>query len=425
MNTNANPHESAFAALIGLDWGDRQHAIALRDCASGKTELSLLDHTAESLRSWLEALAQRFGSRPVALALETSKGPLIHAFLGLNWLTVFPIHPATSTRMRKAFTPSGAKDDIPDAQVLLELLLFHREKLRPQAPEDGPTRHLAGLCELRRKTVNQRTLVSNQLTAALKGFFPQALELIGEKLCSPMALEFLRRWPDLLSLKTARPTTLKNFYYRHNVRQPAVVEKRLALVREAKALTTDEVVVALGRQQAQCLLDLLKTLGKHIAEHERQIQALFKEHPESPLFRELPGAGRNLAPRLLVAFGTDRTRYSCAADLQRYSGLAPVKEKSCGRIWVHWRWNAPCFLRQTFIEWAGETVVYSAWAKAYYEQQKKRGKRHWTILRSLAFTWVRIIWKCWQTKTPYDENRYLQNLRNRKSSLINTELQSA
>jgi len=425
MNLNANTSEIPFAALIGLDWGDREHALALYDCASGQTQTSTLEHSPETVQAWLQSLEKRFGSRPVALALETSKGPLIHMFLEVPWLTVFPVHPATSTRIRKAFAPSGAKDDIPDAQVLLQLLLAHRDKLRPLPTDDAQTRRLAGLCELRRKSVDQRTQISNQLCSVLKGYFPQALELLGGKLYSPMALEFLSRWPDLLSLKSARAATLQSFYHRHNVRRPERVKQRLERIVQAKALTTDEVMVGLGQQQVGRLIQLLKVLQKHITQDEQLIQQAFREHPEAPLFRDLPGAGSVLAPRLLVAFGTDRTRYSRAADLQKYSGLAPVKEKSGGRTWIHWRWNAPWFLRQTFIEWAGQTVVYCPWAKTYYDRQKAKGKNHWSILRSLAFIWIRILWKCWQTRTPYNETLYLEALRKRQSPLLKFNAQPA
>jgi transposase len=413
MTTQSNPIEPPFAALIGLDWGDAEHALALQDVASGKTETSTLAHSPETVLAWLQSLEKRFGSRPVAIALETSKGPLIHMFLNVPWLTVFPIHPATSTRIRKAFAPSGAKDDIPDAQVLLQLLVHYRDKLRPLLSEDVPTRRLAGLCEIRRKSVDQRTGLTNELRSVLKAYFPQALDLVGQRLDSPMALDLLQRWPDLISLKSARPATLKAFYHRHNVRRPEAIQERLELIRQAQALTTDEVIVAVAFRQVQRLIQQLQVLQEHIAEDEKLIQEAFRQHPEAALFRDLPGAGKTLAPRLLVAFGTDRSRYESASQLQRYCGVAPVKEKSCGRIWVHWRWNAPWFLRQTFIEWAGQTVLYSAWAKAYYEQQKSRGKRHWAILRSLAFIWIRILWKCWHTRTPYNETTYLEALRQR------------
>ena len=100
MNPPDNCAKPRFAALIGLDWGDRQHALALRPDDTAATETSTLDHSAESVRAWLQQIEQRFGGRPVALALETSKGPLIHLFFDVPWLTVYPIHPGTSARIR-------------------------------------------------------------------------------------------------------------------------------------------------------------------------------------------------------------------------------------------------------------------------------------------------------------------------------------
>jgi transposase len=271
---------------------------------------------------------------------------------------------------------------------------------------------------LRRKSVNQRTYLTNQLTSTLKDYFPQALSLVGENLYSPMALEFLKRWPDLLALKTCRESTLKAFYYKHNVRSPEAVEKRLQVIRQAKALTADESVLLIATRQVARLIRLLAEIQKHILEDDKLIHQAFKEHPEAELFRDLPGAGPVLAPRLLVAFGTDRSRYESAEQLQRYSGVAPVKEKSGGRTWVHWRWNASNFLRQSFVEWACQAARFCPWSKAYYEQQKRRGKSHWSIMRSLAFIWIRILWKCWQTRTPYDEAHYLKVLRQRQSALL-------
>jgi transposase len=133
------------------------------------------------------------------------------------------------------------------------------------------------------------------------------------------------------------------------------------------------------------------------------------------LFKALPGAGPALAPRLAVAFGTDRTRYPNAESFQKYVGVAPVREKSGGQLWTHWRWQAPVFTRQSLVEWAGQTVIWCQWAKRYYERMKAKGKKHHVILRSLAFKWVRILWKCWKTNTAYDEGIYLKALEKKKS----------
>jgi transposase len=418
MNENSNSVAPEFAALIGLDWGDRQHAVALWDSRSQTTETTTLTHSSELVRAWIQQLHERFQGRPVALALETSKGPLVNLLREVPWLTLFPIHPATSARMRKAFTPSGAKDDMPDARVLLDLLRNHRHRLRPLPTEEVATRQLAGLSEARRRTVDHRTQLTNELRSVLKGYYPQALELVGEQLHSPLALDFLRRWPSLPDLKAARPAAIKGFYQRHNVRRPQALTQRLELIARAVALTTDEAIVFVSRRQVERLIEELRVVQKHIERYEAEIAEAFARHPEASLFRELPGAGKVLAPRLLVAFGTDRTRFASASQLQCYSGVAPVKEKSGGQVWIHWRWNAPWFIRQTLIEWAGQSILYCPWARAYYDQQKKKGKRHWATVRALAFKWIRILWKCWFTRTPYDEKHYLKALAKRQSPLL-------
>ena len=418
MNVKSNVGEPKLAAFIGLDWGDSSHAVALADADGNLLEQRTLVHSAEQIHAWLQSLKSRFGGRTIALALETSKGPLIHVFSDVPWLVIYPIHPATSARYRKAFTPSGAKDDQPDALLPLDLLIHHRQKLRPLMLEDGPTKLMGRLCELRRKTVDRRTQLTNTMRAVLKEYFPQALALVGEVLYTPLALDFLERWPDLVSLKATRPGTIKRFYYLHNVRRPQAIQERLDLITKAVALTTDEAIVKVAVRQLQRLIEELRLLQKHIVDDEKQIRVLFKDHRDAALFRDLPGAGPALAPRLLAGFGTDRSRYQSAAEFLRYSGVAPVKEKSGGRIWIHWRWNAPRFLRQSLIEWAGQSILYCSWAKAYYQQQKAKGKRHWMILRALAFKWVRILWKCWTTYQPYEEARYLQSLIKRKSLLV-------
>ena len=90
-------------------------------------------------------------------------------------------------------------------------------------------------------------------------------------------------------------------------------------------------------------------------------------------------------------------------------------KKSGNQVWTHWRWGAPGFLRQTFVEWAGQTVRYSEWAQVYYEHMLNKGKKHPAIIRALAFKWIRILWKCWQSRTPYNEARYLKQSLQRKS----------
>ena len=127
-----------FVALIGLDWGHERQAVALQ-AGDAPPQTEAFEHSAENFHAWLDQLEKRFGGRPVAVAIESSKGPAVYALLERPWVTIYPIHPATSARHRSAFRPSGAKDDLPDALVLLSLLQRHRDRLRPLAPDDEAT----------------------------------------------------------------------------------------------------------------------------------------------------------------------------------------------------------------------------------------------------------------------------------------------
>jgi len=409
-----------YAALVALDWGDKTHAFARQLTGADGIETGTIETTPETLHAWLGELGGACGHRPVALVVEAGRNALLHALLEYPWLTVYPVHPATSARFRTAFTPSGAKDDVPDAVVLLTLLRLHRDQLVALALDTPATRELAALVAARRSAVDQRTRTSNQLASVLKGYFPQALTLAGDDLSKPLAQAFLRRFPTLAAVQKVRPSTLRAFYQQHNVRSEQRIAQRLALTASARALIQDQAVIAPAVLQVALLVDLLKVHSQHIPVLERRIAEVFAAHPQAALFAALPGAGPALAPRLLVAFGDLPERYPTAHALQKYVGVAPVREKSGQKTWTHWRWAAPKFLRQTFVEWAGQTVVYCGWAHAFYHQQKRAGKAHHAILRALAFKWIRILWRCWHDHIPYDEALFLAALVRKQSPLAAT-----
>jgi transposase len=409
-----------YTALVALDWGDKTHAFARQVTGADGIEQGSIEATPEALHTWLEQLGQTYRGQPVALAVEAGRNSLLHALLEYPWLTIYPVHPATSARFRTAFTPSGAKDDGPDAVVILTLLRMHRAQLAPLILDTPATRELAALVAARRGAVDQRTGTANQLGSALKGYFPQALTLAGDDLTKPLALAFLRRFPELAALKKVRLATLQEFYRKHNVRSEERIAERLALAAKARALIEDRAVIAPALLTVALLVDLLEVHARHIAVLEARIAEAFAAHPRAELFAALPGAGPALAPRLLVAFGDLPERYPTAASLQKYSGVAPVREKSGQKSWTHWRWAAPTFLRQSFVEWAGQTVARCDWAHTYYHQQRRAGKAHHAILRALAFKWLRILWRCWKDNKPYDEQLYLASLRRHGSSLVPT-----
>ena len=411
-------HE-AFAAFVGIDWADAKHDGCLQVAGSAKREYFQLEHTPEAIDAWVTTLRTRFNGQPVAICLELNKGPLVSALRKYDFLVLFPINPLTLARYREAFTPSRAKDDPTDAALQLELLLTHRDKLQPLQPQSPTMRALAQLIEHRRRVVGDKVRITNRLTSTLKNYFPHVLHWFQEK-DTAIFCDFLSRWPTLKAVQLARRATLETFFRAHHVRYADVIAQRIQAIKAATPLTTDEGVIAPHALLVQALVAQLRVTLRAIADFDTAIAQRAQSHPDFPLFQALPGAGPVFAPRLLVAFGEQRERYASAAELQKYAGIAPVTERSGKKSWVHWRLQCPRFLRQTFVEWAAESIRHSFWAQVYYQQQRDKGKAHQAAVRALAFKWIRILYRCWQERTPYDEAIYLQALHRRGASLSQT-----
>jgi transposase len=408
-----------FVAFVGIDWADSKHDICLQEAGASVHESSVIKHSPEAIDAWVAALRQRFGCGNVAIALELDKGPLVYALQKYKGLVLYPVNPSMLAKYREAFTPSKAKGDPTDAELALDVLLRHPEVLTPLKPASAAMRTLMQLVQDRRRLVQDRVRITNRLTYALKNYYPQALSWFKDK-DTVVFCDFLTRWPTLKQAQRARKASLERFFYEHNVRYSEVVEQRVANIKGAMPLTEDEAIIKPQALLAGVLVAQLRVLLEAIEAFDLAIAEATSHIQDYALFERLPGAGAVMAPRLLVAFGEDRNRYQGADELQKYAGIAPVTESSGQKHWVHWRYAAPTFLRQTFVEWAAETIPRSYWAKAYYQQQRAKGKRHQAAIRALAFKWIRILFRCWQDRRPYDETTYLNALRERGSPLLQT-----
>jgi transposase len=411
-----SPELSPVAAWVGLDWADQQHVICLYEVATGQNTVSRLEQKPEALQDWLSQLRQRFGGAPVAIVLEQARGAVIYALLSADFVRLYPVNPQSLASYRKAYAPSGAKSDPADAVLLMEMVRKSPERFRVWKPDDAETRSLQLLTENRRQLVNQKTALTNQLTSLLKTYYPQALELAGV-LDSLQACDFLTQWPTLEALQQARSGQIRQLYREHGHPSPEQLDRRLEQIRQARPLTTDPAALLSGSMMVEALVQQLRPLLGAIERFDRQIAALFRKHPDRPLFDSLPGAGAVLAPRLVAAFGTDRDRFQSAQQAQQLFGIAPVTEQSGKQRWVHWRWACPKFLRQTFHEFAGHSRHWCGWAKALYQRLRRCGKGHHASLRVLAFKWIRILFHCWKTRTGYDEQIYLKSLQKRNPTL--------
>jgi transposase len=409
--------QEEFAAFVGLDWADAKHDICLQATGTERREFGIVEHTPEAIDVWVHTLRTRFNGQPVAVCLELKKGPIVSALRQDDFLVLFPVNPLTLAKYREAFTPSRAKDDPTDAELQVELLLKHRDKLTPLTPQSPTMRALAQLVESRRRLVGDTVRLTNRLTSALKNSFPQVLQWFDEK-DTPLFGDFLSRWPTRKATPLARRATLEAFFREHHVRSADLIATRLQAIKSARALTTDDGIITPNALLVQALVAQLRVTWRAIADCDKAIAQHAQGHPDFPLFDAFPGAGAVFAPRLLVACGEQRERYTSADELQKYAGMAPVTERSGKKSWVPWRLQCPRFLRQTFVEWAAESIRHAFWAQLYYQQQRDKGKAHQAAVRALAFTWIRILSRCWQDRTPYNESVYLQALQRRSAPLL-------
>jgi transposase len=408
--------EPQFAAFVGLDWADQKHAWCLQAAGATQRENGEVEHTPETVEAWVGQLCRRFGNRPIAVAVEQVKGALVFMLSKYELLHLFPVPPAMSAGMRDALYPSGAKDDPRDAELLLDLLLKHRDKLRRLAPDSEATRRVQNLVEERRNLVDEKTAQTNRLTNHLKIYFPQMLGWF-DRLDTEMVCALLERWPTLEELQKVPPARLRTFFRKHRCRDQELIERRMVGIQQAIPAIRDGAVIEAKSAVVKVSAQLIRSLARGIADLDRKIEEAAAAHPDFFIFESLPGAGAALAPRLLVAFGSQRERYANAEEVQAYTGIAPVTERSGKKKWVHFRWACPKFLRQTFHEWAGHSIAHSQWARSYYQQQRERGKGHHAAVRGLAFKWIRIVFRCWKDEVVYDENKYQAALAKRHSPL--------
>jgi len=256
-----------IAAFIGLDWADQKHAITVQESGSDQRHRVTLDQTPEALQSWIQSLRVRFGGKPVAIAVEQKRGALIYALMHVEFFHLYPVNPVAVAKMRQAFYPSGAKDDPGDADLLLDILISHRRHLRVWTPDDALTRSIQLLTEDRRRVVDERTALTNQLTAALKMYFPQALDWFGE-LHTARACAFLQRWPSLQQLKQATPSSIRKFYKAQGYRGDEKREQLLANIKKAQPLTQDSAVLLSGSMKVETLVQQIPLLTEAIERYD-------------------------------------------------------------------------------------------------------------------------------------------------------------
>jgi transposase len=336
----------------------------------------------------------------------------VYALMFRKNVLLYPVNPKQLARYRESY-PGGGKDDPTDAKYLARMLRERIATLTTLTLDDKNTRLLAHLCEQRRKLIGTQVKLRQQLTAQLKMYFPVVLELFGKEWQLPLLLGVLNRWADPRRLRRADRRLIRRVLSEHAIRTPERQDTIIARIRSAKMLSDDEALLMPYAMSVKLLASQIRQSCQTIKEFDSKIAETMKQHPDGHLFTNIRGAGAVLAPRLLCAFGSQRDRWQDADSLAAFSGIAPVTRKSGKFCHTYRRIACPKYLRQTFHEFADSARRYCPWTKARYRMLRDRGMKHNAALRKLARTWIRILFRVWQTRIPFDCDRYITQLQQR------------
>jgi len=405
--------------FIGIDRSDQTIDFSLLDVDGNLLQQDKIDSSPESLTAWVSSLRQQIpAGSTAALCIEQPCQNLTSFLRQFDFLVLYLINPILLKNYLKSLSATTAKDDKRDALGLGQFIFERHHKLAPWTPADPITEQLRELTHKRRQLVNFRADILRRLKQTLKDSYPQALNLVGRDLHTPLAIDFLLKWPTLQALQKSRPETIRKFYYLHRSSRPKVIAERLAIIAQSTPLCHEPHLLEVNAELIASFARQLQTLSASIKRFDKLIEKATAQHQDAPIFTTLPGAGPAFAARLLAFFGTDRNAFQDATSIQKLSGVAPVTKQSGKMFYVHRRYACNKFWRQTFVEWAGQTVTASLWAKAYYEQQKAKGQRRHAILRGLAYKWQRILFRLWKNSQTYSEKHYLKALEKSGSPLI-------
>ena len=396
-NTSMHTFEQ-LTHFAGFDWAKDHHDAVILDRNGATSNRFTFAHTAQGWAQWREKIK---AYPALGVAIETNQGAAVDQLLQ-SQLTVYPMQPKAAERYRDRHVPSGSKTDQSDAWCFADALRVDGQHWRPLASEDALTEELRLLCRDEVELITQRTALVNQLQASLYEYYPAALEAFDDWTAAS-AWEFVLAFPTPEELVKAGQRKWEKFLHTHKLWRPGTAEKRLEIFARADRFCGPAAVTRAKSRLAVSTAKVLQSLQQQLEEYRSAIQKLFAQHPDHDLFGSLPGAGDKLAPRLLSEIGADRNEYPTAQSMQCVAGTAPVSFESGQTRRAKIRWHCNRRLRYAVHLWSDCSRKFCAWAQAYYQAQRQKGKSHACALRCLGQRWLKILWKLWQTGQPYNE----------------------
>ena len=393
---------------LGVDWADAVDEIWVEDEQATKILGRSVAHTVEALTEWGRWLdEQRAQGVELWAAIEKPEGRVVD-FLLDHGVVVFALNPMVVDRARARFRVSGAKSDPFDARVLATVLRTEHHHLTPVRPSSEAAQELKGLTRDYARQVRQQTRTLNQLTATLKAYYPRALEVC-EDLKSRWARDFLHDYPTPATL--AGLTARRWRQWARGRRLSAARVAALWEVLRAPQLAVPPHVVRVQTRLVGALLEQLEVNVRTVQTYREAIGDFFGGLPAATWMTSLPGGASGTTVATLYAeLGDAVGRWESFRHLQAQAGAVPVTDRSGKYVAVFFRSACNRHLRQASHQFAAQSVLYSEWAKAYYERGRQRGHRHHHAVRALAAKWLKILFALWTRQVPYDETYHLATM---------------
>lgn len=390
-----------MAPTAGIDWASEAHEVCISE-EGMVAERFCAPHDEGGIAA-LAARLKRAGTARVAI--ERPDGILVERLLEAG-LEVLAIHPNQVKAARPRFAIAHGKSDRFDAYVLAELARTDAHRFRVLVPDGEETKALKALTRAREDLVGVRVELANQLRAQLEAFWPGAL--VFRDVDSPISLAFLSRYPSPADAKGLGEGRMAAFLERSSYSghaDPAVLVGRMRMA--AKGTAGDAEREA-RRGLVLGLVAALRPIVGEIAKLTSQIRERLASHPDAeifaPLFRDRKTA---ICPATLIAeLGDCRERYPTEAAMAADAGMSPVALES-GKLRVAtFRRACDKRLRVAVATLADSTRHWHPWAREVYRRARARGQGHPHAIRTLGRAWIRVLWRCWQDRTPYDPARH-------------------
>jgi transposase len=383
--------------FAGLDWASRTHAACVIDEHGSVRVQFEVAHDAAGLAELVRRLR---AAGATAVAIERPSGLIVDALLEAGFVVV-PIHPNVVKATRPRYRSHGGKSDATDAYLLADLLRTDGHRFKPLAQQSDEILALRALVRGRDDLVVTRVQLANQLRSLLHSFWAGAAEVFAE-LDSPIALAFVKRYPTPQAASRLGPKRMARFCSQHGYSGRRTVQELLQRLHQAPA-------VALGKLEMQAKGELTLSLVRTLSRLVEQIRVLTRriEHDvatfdDGKLLMSFPRAGRVCAAQIVSELGSVRERFDSDEHLAGVAGVAPVTYASGKSKAVAFRWACNHRLRTALTCLADNSRHASAWAAHVYAKAKARGCDHPHAIRILARAWLRVIWRAWHDRKPYD-----------------------